>query len=387
MLAELSRFTEDLSPDSHLESHLDNPYQLSLPLPTTSGLDAALESVRRDDRNKWDAPVFRHDLFLENGKLTLPPFYDGVPDTSGYPRLTPSQWAWSQLCQRLGMPAHYFRKCPSRLQDIQFNYWIKQPRETKPESGEGQDAEKGDEGQPTPPHLRRQEQDKPERWLLRGKGEGVRAVLSDKYAPLDNNVLLTSLIPVMRRGLQVKHFTLTEESLHLRLIDTTLTKEIFPDDPLFVGIHVGNSEVGKRAVTVDALVYRLICTNGLIGLVKGKSLLYRRHIGGTGAELKGRLEQAIGEALLAGAGLLERLAWSAKTPLSNPEKRIERIASQWHLSEAMQQRITQNLLASPTAHQETVYGLVNAVTLASQSLDPDERYGLEVMAATLLERH
>ncbi len=41
---------------------------------------------------------------------------------------------------------------------------------------------------------------------------------------------------------------------------------------------------------------------------------------------------------------------------------------------------------SPAKEQDSVYGLVNAVTLAAQSLPPDDRYSLEALAATLLER-
>ena len=55
--------------------------------------------------------------------------------------------------------------------------------------------------------------------------------------------------------------------------------------------------MGKRAVTVDALVWRLVCENGLVRLVKGRSLLYQRHIHLSKPMLHQALGNAISEAL------------------------------------------------------------------------------------------
>ncbi len=44
-----------------------------------------------------------------------------------------------------------------------------------------------------------------------------------------------------------------------------------------------------------------------------------------------------------------------------------------------------SLLGEPSGQQESLYGLVNAVTSAAQRLSLDERYDLEVLAGHLLE--
>ena len=199
-------------------------------------LNCARESVRDDDAGKWDTLVPRKILQMQNGQLSWPQMGDEQP-------LTPSTWASGQLCARLGLPAPYFRKCPTDLQDAQANYWL--------EHGPQKPGEK---------------------WMLRAKDENLRAVLSERYSPLDNATLLDELRLLLPDSYRVDWFGLQDESLHLRVVDPARTRELLPDDALTVGIHLVNSEVGMRSVTVDALVYRLVCTNGLIRLVKGQKL-------------------------------------------------------------------------------------------------------------------
>ena len=73
------------------------------------------------------------------------------------------------------------------------------------------------------------------------------------------------------------------------------------------GLHIANSEVGKRSVTVDALVYRLVCTNGLIRLVKGKSLLHRRHVAFYSGTVRGHASKFHSSSAYGGRGFMERM--------------------------------------------------------------------------------
>lgn len=358
------------------------PLQMALSLPSSPEFGDAFDQVRRDDRGKWDLTVARRDLCLEGGRVTLPPSYEAdVP-----PHLALTPWACSQMCQRLGVPTAYFRRCPTRLQDIQFNYWVRREgREARIEPDGAWLATVKDACPPSPPYLRAPSSDAPERWLLRGRGERLRAALSERYAPLDNRDLLAALAPLLEKRMEVKGFSLTEESLHLRVIDPFLFRDVAKNDRLFVGLHIANSEVGRRSVTIDALVYRLVCANGMIRLVKGRSLLHRRHVGSPSASLAQSLPSAIGEAVAAGAGLLERMTWSARVSLGDAGKAISQLALRWRLSDALRERVEENLSAAPTHEQNSLYGLANAVTSAAQSLPPDERYDLETLAGTLMD--
>ena len=74
---------------------------------------------------------------------------------------------------------------------------------------------------------------------------------------------LPGSLPVLNER-AVEYALRVAEALHLRVVHHTRYREVLPDDTLTVGIHISNGEVGRRSVRVDAVVYRLVCTNGLI---------------------------------------------------------------------------------------------------------------------------
>jgi hypothetical protein len=337
----------------------------------TLDMDRVREQVREEDDGKWDATVFRDQLTLLNGKLLVP---ESVGSTM-VEELTPTTWATAQMCGRLGIPTAYFRRCPTDLQDAQFNVWTRQ-HDRFESNGYDRDSSSSN-GHSSSGN---------ERWLLRAKHDSLRGVLSDRYTRLDNEPFLDCLEPLVPSRLQVKWFALTGESLHLRLIDPTLAREVLPDDRIMVGLHIANSEVGKRSVTVDAIVWRLICQNGLVRLVKGKSLLQQRHIFVSQSNFKRDLERAMGEALTTAAGLLEKMAQSTSEYLDDIETVIEKIGERHQLSEAFQEKVKNALKLENRGQQESLYGLTNALTQAAQTLPPDERYGLEVLAGEVMER-
>ncbi len=350
------------------------PDQTVLDLPARCGLEAVRERLRQDDRNKWDLTVPRERLMLGGGRLVLPEeFRDEYPE-----RLDLSGWATMQACQRLGIPAQYFVRCPPPLRDVQFNHWLwKAANEPDDELLPEEDEESGLSNRSSADGLRP--------WLLRGKEGAVRAVLSDRYAPLDNADLLATLTPLLEGRFEVKTLLLTPESLHLRLVDPRLAREVLPDDRLMVGLHIANSEVGRRSVTVDALVYRLVCQNGLIRLVKGRSLLRQRHVSWDRPRFQDALARSLSEAITAGAGLIERLSLATRMPVPDVEGVILALSRQAGLTQRVQDGVRRALLATPAPQQQTVYGFVQALTLTAQDLPPDDRYDLEVVAGRLLE--
>ncbi len=145
------------------------PRQFSLGLAHSRPLDDVLDSSQADDRGNRDSLASRQDLFLQGGRIQLPRDYeDDCPTT-----LTPTSWATSQLCTRLGIPAGYFRKCPAHLQDEQFNWWIKQTRARADESSEGEEDTCLDCAALQTVSESSVTAARAETWLLRGKGSRV----------------------------------------------------------------------------------------------------------------------------------------------------------------------------------------------------------------------
>jgi len=371
-------------------------------------LDEVRDRIQADDTGKWDTILPRNELVMQGGKLKLPGGYDSHACDS----LAPTPWATGQLCGRLGIPTAYFRRCPARLQDIQFNHWA---------NGDGDVPEMEPFNEVLPPASRYPEEegycyendyaesepaiyrnghvtgngfhnDQPaspvasEYWLLRAKGESLRAVLTERYSPLDNRTLLEALRKSLPPHLQVQWVALDDESFHLRLFDPHLRRDVRSDDPLQAGLHIANSEVGKRSVTVDAVVYREVCSNGLVRLIKGKSILQQRHIGVAPAHFTVLLRQAMQQSLLAAQEFMAQMAAAADQPLQDMEKELKQLVTHWKLSQSFAEQVQASLKQEDIRYQQTVFGLVNAVTHAAQTLDSERRYEMEVVAGKLLER-
>lgn len=326
----------------------------------TRTLDDVHALVTADDRGKHDyiAPV--KEICLQYGRLFVP----GADDDGMGFALTP--WATAQACQRLGIPSGYFNRCPTPLQDAQWNHWIRDEETLRRISADDPDAA---------------------RWTIRARNATVRGVLSSRYEKLDNRQLMEALLPLLPAGrYEVSLVELTNESFHLRLVDPRISRDVLPGDRLLVGIHLANSEVGFRAVTVDAVVWRLVCSNGLVRRVAGKSLLRQRHIHVADARFLPLLEEAIAQATLVAAGFIEQMALSVRTFVPEPEQAIAHLGQMWGLTRQTQEYILLALLGEPKrGQQDTLYGLVNAVTNAAQRLAVDDRFQLETLASVLLD--
>lgn len=260
-------------------------------------LDDVHSQVEADDTGKWDAIVPCREVQMHRGRLAFPEARDTGHDQG----LSLTPWALGQACQKLGLPAAYFKKCPPHLQDANFNYWLRQ-------------AVIGE-------RLQQADGDPDQSWMLRMRGTKVRGVLSPRYSRLDNRQFLEALLPILKDSrYKVGLVQLTSESFHLRLVDPSLGRDVLPGDRLLVGVHLANSEVGLRAVTVDALVFRLVCTNGLIRRLNQKSLLRQRHLHVSEPRFKEMLQSALQEAVVVAAAFLEQMALAVRTPVPDPER-------------------------------------------------------------------
>ena len=366
--------------------------QLPLGLAPTGDLALVHERIRKDALDKWDALTPRALIRLHGGRFWFPE----AAQSDFAASLRPTPWAVAQFCQRLGIPAGYFRRCPSRLQDLQFNHWVGQ-------TSKGQ-AEPDDEYGDPPAPERTDEEAPPEEvpyeaarfdgpegpppsdpWLLRMKGDALRGVLSSRYARLDHDLLLDCLAPLLPAGFAVDWFALDDQGLHLRLVDPRCPKSVLAGDDLLCGIHVANSEVGRRAVTVDALVYRLVCQNGLIRRVKGRSLLHQRHVHLSAPRFREALEGAVLGALEEAGRFVEQIRTAARTPVPNLQAVLASLGRQEALSKSFLEAVEQSLKSELSGQQETVWGLANGLTQAGQGLSPDGRYAVEALAGRLIE--
>ncbi len=275
--------------------------------------------------------------------------------------------AHRQIAARLEIPFRYYQKMQGdypELLDDNINAWLQKRHEKR--------------------MLR----------ILDGK---VRAFLSDRYRRLDNLELCAAVLPVIRDmdGAEIKSCEITDCRMYIKVVSRTLQAEVRPGDIVRAGFVISNSEVGLGSLRVEPLVYRLVCTNGLIAEDFGKK---KYHVGrqisceDNAYELYSdkTLEQddkaffmKAGDIVRAAADenkfnlIVGRMKEAAGTPTGdNPVETVKELADRFLLNDEEQTEILKQFFAEGDRSR---YGLVNAITAAGKNAENYER-------ATSLER-
>lgn len=109
-------------------------------------------------------------------------------------------------------------------------------------------------------------QKEPKTRMVRTLDGTARAFLSDRYRRIDNFEIAQAVLPVIAQmpQAQVESCEITDERMYIKVVNPRLTTEIKPGDVVQSGLMITNSEVGLGSMTVQPLVYRLVCSNGMV---------------------------------------------------------------------------------------------------------------------------
>jgi hypothetical protein len=117
----------------------------------------------------------------------------------------------------------------------------------------------------------------------------VRAFLSDRYRPIDNDIIAESVLPhLLNAGVEIKSAELTDTRMYLQVISPKIKADVPArvGDVVQAGLTISNSEVGAGSVWFANLLYFLQCRNGQVGTTDFRKYHIGRRIGNTdGAEL------------------------------------------------------------------------------------------------------
>ena len=97
-----------------------------------------------------------------------------------------------------------------------------------------------------------------------GNGRVARALLSDRYRRIDNLEVASAVLPLFagKEEMEVVSCNVGER-LFIKIVNHKLEMEVVAGDYVQAGVVISNSEVGLGAVSVQPLVYRLVCSNGM----------------------------------------------------------------------------------------------------------------------------
>jgi hypothetical protein len=215
-------------------------------------------------------------------------------------------------------------------------------------------------------------------YLLRGKGDWLRAFLSAEYVAYNNAEIAQTAESLLRNGaFDVKSFLLEETHMFLKIISEDIVDR---GAGLKAGIMIGNSEVGMGSVSVEPFVFRKPCTNDLI--VSQEKSFRHAHIHLTEHESTRRMAEAVSEGFRVASSVLDAFLKTREEPIPDPVETIRNIAAARQLSKKLTDEVVSSYLIEPEPNR---FGVINSFTNAAQMLGPLQRIEMERFDGTLLE--
>ena len=224
-----------------------------------------------------------------------------------------------------------------------------------------------------------------------GNGRVARALLSDRYRRIDNMEIASAVLPLFagQADMQVMSCEVTENRMYLKIVNKRLEMDVVPGDTVQGGVIISNSEVGLGAVSVQPLLYRLVCTNGMVVNDLGER---RTHVGRAAKAVEDSFTLYSDEALIAEdkafllklrditmaaieetrfGMVVERLRESTQVKITGRVQDVIVLTGKTYgLNQPEQDGILNYLIQGGDLSQ---YGLSNAITRASQDVESYDR--------------
>lgn len=223
----------------------------------------------------------------------------------------------------------------------------------------------------------------------------LRGVLSPSYIPIDDYPLMQTLTrPALLRmyaDTDVRvisspwsdEYSDSDTNLTLLLNHPIVVKHGDLEDIFYPAIHIANSEVGRRAVTIEDALIRVICVNGMIRVLSRRNLFYQAHRRVDFEDVYEKATEAIREIQRRLPGLQERIlgAHNQHIAAADLKERIEEFLKRYQLPLALAEDIQEAFEREP---ENTLFGLSQAITLAAQKWSPEYATTAERAAATFI---
>ena len=334
---------------------------------------AAREDGKREDLGVGDLSTWCFGPTVDGHASITPVPVKGRPT----PLVPLRERAFDQLCARLKAPPAYIKGLPAKLQMACVNHGL-------------QRSGNGDEKAAT----------------IRMAGGSARALVSDRYARLDDEAMIETMRGTLRAAGLLGEARVRATGVGL----STVLRITFPErdriiqhptrrgDVIESGLDLLNGEVGNRSLSIAPVTVRLICLNGARSTERG--IMHRlRHVGDPE-----RMREAFADALpvaIAGAeqvaAQMERAVERIVDDVLGEFEGLEAFGLRAHETESVARDLAadrQLVLPAESATWEpamfggpvTAFDVLNAVTHYAQTRPTDRRVELESASTAYLRR-
>lgn len=271
-----------------------------------------------------------------------------------------SRFALGQLGSKIGVPARYLEKCIASgridLAQDNVNSWLEDY---------GKDL------------------------FLREYDEGIRGVLSSKYSVCDTPEILEVIDDVLDLDkYTIKGSFLTPERFHLRIAQKSMLP--IAGEDLFAGLTIDSSDVGRSILTCNFLIYKQVCTNGLVVSRGGGTLFEQKHIGITAEEFRDGLYKSLSlvpDLIIKVSGSIEEKMNSKKIIRSfTDEEEVKSFMDSLRLNARLSEDGANKVvsLIQNKTYSNSKWGLINSLTEVAQDYTLEKRIEIERYAGNIL---
>lgn len=231
----------------------------------------------------------------------------------------------------------------------------------------------------------------PEQRMIRTMDGRVRAFLSNRYRRIDNLDIARVTLPIIAEMPDARYEScqITDDFLYIKVVNPRLTAEVIPGDVVQAGVIISNSETGQGSVCVQPLIYRLVCSNGM---VVNDAKTRRTHLGRANStdedfsifsqetlaaddkafilKLQDTVRAAVDEARFARVADKMRETKQTKLNTASIPSVVKMTSASFGITEAESEGVFRHLIEDA---DYTLFGLANAVTRYSQDVESYDR--------------
>lgn len=297
------------------------------------------------------------DLLVNNDDIKV-----GFHDSYGrYPVSDITDYAFAQMCSKVGVPAAYVQKCISHgMTDLaikNYDEWASVVNENT-DSKDNQN-------------------------LVRTYDGVIHAVLTNRYNVFDNSKVLQGLrsaldTPEIRGRYLANEAFLSPDKMHIRFVNF--------DDPIRVGneklnsgFTISSSNIGSGALSIKYFLYRFACRNGMVWAQNGGMLYRQTHLRQFETSAPDLFKQILFKVKDMDARTQEDVA-KAMTIKLDPaqfEVLLSKAQHELHFGQGGKSKLI-NL--ADNVYDHSLWGVANAVTELAQNYTLDERLSMEEWA-------
>lgn len=266
-----------------------------------------------------------------------------------------SEFAFSQLCIRLGVPAGYVKKCfdngKAELAVMNFRAW-------------SDDCDK--------------------KLLIREHDGVVRAILSDSYKMFDSHKVLKTLQnTVDDKKYKANGAFLSTDRLHIRFVNRKPMNVPNETSPIFSGFTISSSDVGRGSLSMHYFLYRQVCNNGMTVTERGGTLFRLPHVGANMTD--GKMElfyRSFMDIKMLDERSLENIYKNQEIMLKDYELQmyLEKAKRELHLSGKAQE----DLMLIGENYDKSRWGVLNSITELAKKYTLDTRIEFETFAGNTM---